>query len=391
MAEDKKKLIPGTTIENKEEGEKNPLNRYRNTLPQEQDNSMKDVQKSWFLYEENPYKIGQSFKGGKIVETYVNGVVVEFSDKIKDNEGKEKEVKTQYEVSNVNYDTWERESVGQKDGYDAVGLKEPDKKTVGEYTKQAIDMRSESFLPTLDLNNTIMYRDYASFGQDPDAEVFRIYRKGKKGEKEFIGEYLVGDVEEYAPQGWEEVVQEDMDSDNPADMVIIPEPKDLGKNKWPKKSKQDKTTNDLKTKEDYSNVSFAEKLVEEWLKGNIPYVKEEIGSNLDLFIQCLEIMDKRDMDEEDKKDFMDAFKKEKLSIEEAMKIVSEEEDEYHSSGCDACDFGQGKTIHKLKEGGSSNSYLCKKCWEEVMQWRKAKNEELEEKNKYDILPCPGDK
>jgi hypothetical protein len=137
MAEDKKKLVPGTTVENKEEGEKNPLNRYRNTLPQEQDNSMKDVQKSWFLYEENPYKIGQSFKGGKVVETYVNGLVVEFIDKIKDGEGKEKEVKSQYEVSNVNYDTWERESDGQKDGYDAVGLKEPDKKTAGEYTKQS--------------------------------------------------------------------------------------------------------------------------------------------------------------------------------------------------------------------------------------------------------------
>jgi hypothetical protein len=105
-------------------------------------------------------------------------------------------------------------------------------------TKQSIDMRSESFLPTLDLENTIMYRDYASFGQDPDAEVYRIYEKGENGEKEFIGEYLVEDVEEYAPIGWEDIVQDDMDDDNPADMVIIPKPKDLGKNKWPNKKKE---------------------------------------------------------------------------------------------------------------------------------------------------------
>jgi hypothetical protein len=83
-----------------------------------------------------------------------------------------------------------------------------------------------------------MYRDYASFGQDPDAEVFRIYRKGSDGKKVFVGEYLVGDVEKYAPKGWEDTVQEENDPDNPADFASIPEPKDWKKNKWPNKKKE---------------------------------------------------------------------------------------------------------------------------------------------------------
>ena len=139
MAEEKKKHVPGTSVEEKDET--CPCGRYHNMLPDQQNKSLQDINRLWFLNSENPYKIGQSLKGGKVVYCGVEHIVLEFTDTVKDDrEGadpKSREVKVQYEISLAMLDKWERDTNPPKDAYDMIGLQEPTKDNSEGYTKQA--------------------------------------------------------------------------------------------------------------------------------------------------------------------------------------------------------------------------------------------------------------
>jgi len=60
----------------------------------------------------------------------------------------------------------------------------------------------------------------------------------------------------------------------------------------------------------------------------------------------------------------------------------------HNGICDGCGDGREKRVHKLSVGVHGNLFLCKKCWNREMRWRKERNKELERQNRFSILKWP---
>lgn len=59
--------------------------------------------------------------------------------------------------------------------------------------------------------------------------------------------------------------------------------------------------------------------------------------------------------------------------------------------CDSCGrkfVGSGK-VRKLPLSGGGGVYLCKRCWEKEMEWRKERNKELSPGNRFPIRKWPG--
>lgn len=153
MAKKEDKIVPGTTTDLSEDGGVNVMDRYRNPLPEAQERSLSDINKLWYLRDENPYSIGEKYRSGKIVGVYVDSIEVEFVDKVDGNE-----IKSTYEIPSANYDTWERDIPNDRSAYDLIGVKEPTKENAEGYTKQALANLIDKNGKVLEMNEIVDYK-----------------------------------------------------------------------------------------------------------------------------------------------------------------------------------------------------------------------------------------